>query len=166
VPVLMETKTLQIQMPPSCDQVAPILKHPDKCKCTVTLPAATIVDLNLTGRRQWLRIQMHPSDSDGWVDCLFEHLKIPRPKTVMVSRYRTDFQGKVRVPLRLFEPDMTPTNHRLRQGDVVQCAISELRAYEREGRQCCGELYRDMILVKKSKKRSRPKAPLYFSDGE
>ena len=165
VPVLMETKTLPVEMPPPCAQVAPLLKHPNKCKCTVTLPAATVVDVNLSGRRQWIRLQLHPSDADGWIDCLYSHLKIDRPKTLIVSRYRTDFQGKVRVPLRLWNPDMTSSDHRLQQGDVVQCAISELRAYEREGRQCCGELHRDMVLVKKNKKRRR-QAALYFSDGE
>ena len=168
VPVLMEAKKVQVEMPPPCLQVAPILKHPNKCQCTVTFPDATVVDVNLSGRRQWIRLHVHPSDSDGWIDTLFRHLKVVRPKTIMVSRYRTDFQGKVRVPLRLWNPDMTPCTHKLNQGDVVKCAISELRAYQRDDdeRQCCGELHRDMILVRKSKKRARTTDALYFSDGE
>ena len=163
-PVSMEPKKIPVTMPPPCQDVAPILKNPNKCVCTVTLPEATILDINLSGRRQWLRIQVHPSDADGWIDCLYKHLKIPRSETLMVSRYRTDFQGKVKVPLRLWDPDMTPSTHRLDVGDVVKCAISELRAYEREGRHCCGELHRDMVLVRKSKKRTMD-IP-YFSDDE
>lgn len=165
VPVDMETKTLPVTMPPPCTQVAPILKHPNKCLCTVSLPHATVVDLNLAGRRQWLRLRFQPSDADPWIDTLFAHLKVPRGETLVVSRYRVDFQGKIRVPLRVWNPDMTRQNAPLRQGDVVQCAITELRAYEREGRQCCGELHRDMILVAQTKKRRREQ-PVYFSDGD
>ena len=163
VPVLMESKKIPVTMPPPCQDVAPILKHPNKCSCTVTLPEATVVDVDLSGRRQWIRIQLHPSDADGWIDSLFEHLKIKRPQTLIVSRYRTDFQGRTKVPLRLWDPDMKPSDHRLTEGDVIKCAIVELRAYEREGRQCCAELHRDMVLVRKTKK--RPSVP-YFSDDE
>lgn len=164
VPVDMETKKIPVKMPPICTRVAPILKHPDKCLCTVSLPDAVVVDANLTGRRQWIRLQLQPSDADEWLDTLYEHLKVPRGKTLVVSRYRVDFQGKTRVPLRMWSPDMSPLKLQVDKGDVVKCGITELRAYEREGRQCCGELHRDMVMVRKNKKRRRQ--PVYFSDGE
>ena len=160
VPVLMETKTLQVEMPPPCQDTTPKMT-PNKCKGNATLPTGTVESINLSGKRQWIRLRV----ASAWVDQQLETLGVERSDTLYLSRYRTDFNGKLKVPLRVWTPDMELLDHRLQAGDVVQCAVHELRAYEgRESRQCCGELYRDIVLVKKNNKRRRVKG--YFSDGE
>ena len=58
---------------------------------------------------------------------------------------------------------MTPLELRIQKGDVVRCAIHEVRAYARDGRQVCAELHRDVVMVKQTKKRRHP---TYFSDGD
>tara|TARA_B100001540_G_scaffold244710_1_gene219752 strand:- start:59 stop:580 length:522 start_codon:yes stop_codon:yes gene_type:complete len=158
VPLPMETKRVEVAMPPPCADVAPA-KTANKCKAHVTLPDATVQDVQLSGRRQWIRLDVQC----GWLDDVYDHLGVERRRSLMLSRYRTDFQGKLKVPLRLWTPEMTPLELRIQKGDVVRCAIHEVRAYDRDGRQVCAELHRDVVMVKQTKKRRHP---TYFSDGD
>ena len=159
MPVHMETKQVAVEMPPACDTSTPVLSE-NKCKCQASLPHGTIEGVGLEGKRQWIRLRV----SSRWLDEQLEHLGVQPSDTLYLSRYTTDYHGKQKPPLRVFSPDMELLDHRLRVGDVVKCAFDEIRTYEKNGRQCCAELHRNIVLVKKNKK--RPRVVGYFSDGD
>lgn len=159
MPVLMETKRVRVEMPPPCEETDPNMSD-NKCQCEATLPEGIVERVSLDGRRQWIRLRV----SSRWLDQQFDALNVPRSETLYLSRYKTDYQGKMKVPLRFWTPEMEPLEHKLQKGDVVKCAMHELRAYENNGRQCSAELYRDIVVVRKNKK--RPRVVNYFSDGD
>ena len=76
VPVLMETKTLQVEMPPPCADTTPNMT-PNKCKGNATLPVGTVEGVGLAGKRQWIRLRV----SSPWIDQQLDALGVKRSDT-------------------------------------------------------------------------------------
>ena len=178
VPIAMELKESVIELAPDYATAQLVFKKA-KAIGPCSLQEATVVSCDVEGDRQWIRLnfdnEFADADFQTWLTNLQLQLvealgKGPMSTTsnLLLSRFRKDYQGKPKVPLRLWKMDrsgkLQPYEGCLSVGMVIICSFDEMRAYEKDSVNVACELQRDIVVVKKSNKKRRK--IVYFSDSD
>jgi hypothetical protein len=184
-PIGVELKESKIELPSEYAD-AQFKFHKARATGTCSLQEGTVTAVDLEGDRQWIRVSFdNDFKDDGFIkwlnetaDALINELpessessdKLKRT-SLLISRFRTDYTKKEKVPIRLWKMDKTgvlqPYEGCVSEGCVVICSINELRAYNPKNSdesRVVAELHRDIVVVRKSNKRRR--VIQYFSDGD
>ncbi len=184
-PVALQVKESQISIPPEYDQCQFKFKK-NKVSGPCSLQEATVTACDLDGDRQWIQLSFdndfRSAEFAKWlsetkktlIDGLGEKLPIhavgdASGDTLLLSRFRRDYTGKQKVPIRKWKMDrqgvLQPYESCVSVGTVVICSFDELRAYSKNDQvKVVGDLNRDLVVVRKSNKRRR--TIQYFSDNE
>lgn len=185
-PIGVELKESKIELPSEYAD-ARFKFHKARATGTCSLQEGTVTAVDLEGDRQWVKLSFNNDFKDEgfleWLnqtaDTLVKEVdtkvdttaKGSRRESLMVSRFRTDYTKKEKVPIRLWKMNregvLLPYEGCLSDGCIVICSINELRAYCPKNSttpSVVAELHRDIVVVRKSNKRRR--VIQYFSDGD
>ena len=186
-PIAIELKESKIEIPPEYNQVE-LRVNKNKARGACSLQEATVVSCDMEGDRQWISLSFKNEYEDPdflkWFNDLATSLSAEikindtdadtdadTRTTLLLSRFRKDYTGKDKVPIRLWKMDregvLQEYDGCLTAGSVVICSFEEMRAYCKKGTdevKVAADLHRDILVVRKSNKRRR--LVEYFSDGE
>ena len=180
-PIAIELKESKIEIPPEYNQVE-LNVNKNKARGACSLQEATVVSCDMEGDRQWISLSFKNEYEDPdflkWFNDLATTLSAEindtatdTNHTLLLSRFRKDYTGKDKVPIRLWKMDregvLQEYDGCLTEGSIVICSFEEIRAYCKKGTdevKVAADLHRDILVVRKSNKRRR--IVQYFSDGE
>lgn len=187
-PIGIELKESKIEIPSEYAD-AQFKFHKARATGTCSLQEGTVTAVDLEGDRQWVTVSFDNEFKDEgfikWLNDTADALIAELPESsessesseklertsLLISRFRTDYTKKEKVPIRLWKMDRTgtlqPYEGCVSEGCIVICSINELRAYnpkDSDEARIVAELNRDIVVVRKSNKRRR--VIQYFSDGE
>jgi hypothetical protein len=182
VPIEMELQESAIELPVEYDQ-ADLQFKKAKAIGICSLAQAKILSCDMEGdRRQWVRLEFEDETFLEWLNQTASTLIAALPeessssssstlsprKTLLLSRFRKDYQGKEKVDIRLWKMDkegvLQPYAGCLSPGMIVICSTVDMRAYRKELVNVVGDLHRDIVVVRKSNKKRR--IIQYFSDSD
>jgi hypothetical protein len=180
-PIGVELKESKIELPQEYKDVQ-LKFHKARASGACSLQEGTVTAIDLEGDRQWIRVSFANEYRDEeflkWLnktaDMLVKELPCESNEKVersglQLSRFRRDYTNKEKVPIRIWKMDKTgvlqPYEGCISEGCIVICSMNELRAYVPKNSsetRVVAELNRDIVLVRKSKRRRR--VIQYFSD--
>ena len=186
-PIGVELKESKIELPSEYGD-AQFKFHKARATGVCSLQEGTVTAVDLEGDRQWVKVSFENDFKDEgfltWlnqtadtlvkevdtkVDTKVDTTKVSFRTSLLVSRFRTDYTKKEKVPIRLWKMNregvLMPYEGCLSGGCIVICSINELRAYCPKNSTTptvVAELHRDIVVVRKSNKRRR--VIQYFSD--
>jgi len=186
VPIEMELQESAIELPTDYDQADLEFKKA-KAIGICSLAQGKILSCDMEGdNRQWIRLEFEDETFLKWLNQTASTLiaALPEPesssssssssstlplrKTLLLSRFRKDYQGKEKVDIRLWKMDkegvLQPYAGCLSPGMIVICSTVDMRAYRKELVNVVGDLHRDIVVVRKSNKKRR--IIQYFSDSD
>jgi len=180
VPIEMELQESAIELPVDYDQAELQFKKA-KARGICSLAQGKILSCDMEGdNRQWVRLEFEDETFLEWLNQTASTLIAALPeessssstlsprKTLLLSRFRKDYQGKEKVDIRLWKMDkegvLQPYAGCLSPGMIVICSTVDLRAYRKELVNVVGDLHRDIVVVRKSNKKRR--VIQYFSDSD
>lgn len=181
-PIGVELKESKIELPSEYGE-AQFKFHKARATGVCSLQEGTVTAVDLEGDRQWVKLSFNNDYKDEgflkWLnqtaDTLVKEVdasvKVSLNNSLLVSRFRTDYTKKEKVPIRLWKMNregvLLPYEGCLSDGCIAICSINELRAYCPKNSttpSVVAELHRDIVVVRKSNKRRR--VIQYFSDGD
>jgi hypothetical protein len=190
LPIAIELKESKIEIPPEYDQVE-LTVNKNKARGACSLQEATVISCDMEGDRQWISLSFkNEYENTGflkWYNDLANALSadvkgavegtaegsgaVETRNSLLLSRFRRDYTGKEKVPIRLWKMDrdgvLQEYSGCLTEGSIVICSFEEMRAYCKKGTtevKVAADLHRDILVVRKSNKRRR--VLQYFSDGD
>ena len=153
-PIPLQQKKVEHKCPPNWDTITFAPKKNKLIGQTMLAPGK-VMGLQLSGDRQWIRLEFSDAKFCAWLNTCAHTLGAEAiGKQIFVSRFCNQY-GRTAFPLRI--------DGDLAIGATISVSIAEFRAYEKDGIHMAAELGRD-IIVHECAKTTREDD--YFSDGD